>query len=229
MLMGQLRVAKKNIFFFTNNSSRSLKDYIRKLSKFGFEARAEEIIMSTHTLISYLKTKKIKSVYLLGTPAMRKMLAESGIRHSTQNPKAVVVGFDKTITYQKLLEACRFVDRGLPYIVTHPDYFCPTDIGPEPDCGSFAKVIELTTKRLPLAVLGKPHPSMIVEALRRSRAKKSEVILVGDRLQTDIEMGKRSKIDTLLVLTGETQLKDLKKSKTKPSYILRSVQSLVCR
>jgi NagD protein len=111
-------------------------------------------------------------------------------------------------------------------MVTHPDYFCPTDEGPEPDCGAFAKVIELATKKLPVAVLGKPHPSMIEEAVRRSRVNKKDMVLIGDRLMTDIAMGKQAGIDTVLVLTGESTRRDLKNSKFKPKLVVPSVKSL---
>lgn len=188
--------------------------------------RSNQIIMSTHTLIHYLNKRGWKRIYLLGTPSMRSMLSKAGIRHELRAPQAVVVGFDKTITYKKLEEASRFVAKGKPFVVTHPDYFCPTDRGPEPDCGAFAKVIELTTKKTPIAVLGKPHPSMIEEAKRRSKGRGQEMVLFGDRLMTDIAMGKRAGIDTVLVLTGESTRSDIRKSKLRPTAVVRSVNDL---
>lgn len=226
-LIAQLIDQKKQIYFFTNNSSRSENDYFKKLKLMGFQVRPGQIIMSTHTLISFLKSKRWSKVFLLGTPAMKKMLQQSKIRHEVKRPNAVVVGFDKTLTYEKLEIACRMVASGIPYIVTHPDYFCPTDIGPEPDCGAFAKVIELATKNSPLVVLGKPHPSMIREAQRRSGAKARDMVLIGDRLMTDMAMGKAAGIDTLMVLTGESQIKDLRGSKVRPRAVVKSVKLLV--
>lgn len=232
-LVARLRQSGKQVFFFTNNSSRSDSDYVAKLRRLGFHARADEVVMSTHSLLSYVKAKKMKHVFLLGTPSMVQMLkrgglrvwnASSGVRDfrklAPRNlPDAVVVGFDKTLTYDRLLIAARLIDRGVPYVVTHPDYFCPTDEGPEPDCGAIAKLLELTTPKSPLAVLGKPHPSMIRIALERvsgPRARgtrRGDVVLIGDRLTTDIAMARAAGIDAVLVLSGETKRRDLRGGK----------------
>jgi HAD superfamily hydrolase (TIGR01450 family) len=226
-LIEELRLRKKKLYFFTNNSSRSEKDYYQKLKKLGFDPKPNEVIMSTHTLILELKKRRLSRVFLLGTPAMMKMLRAHGISHTLKNPSAVVVGFDKTLTYKKLEMACRLVEKNKPYLVTHPDLFCPTDEGPEPDCGSFAAVIELVTKKKPARVLGKPNPLMVKIAKQRSHARNSEMILIGDRLQTDIRMGSGAGIDTIMVLTGDSKIKDLKGSKVRPKFIVPSVKDIL--
>lgn len=228
-LIQQLRVAGKKVFFFTNNSSRSLEEYVSKLSGFGFSVSPSEVVMSTHTLITELKRRNKLNIYLLGTPAMASMLESAGIRLNAALPEIVVVGFDKTLTYEKLLKASRLIASGTPYIVTHPDFFCPTDEGPEPDCGAIAKMLELTTKKIPVAVMGKPHRAMIDEVRRRCPCSLKEMILVGDRLMTDILMAKNAKIQSILVLTGESTKKDLARSKAKPSAIVRSVRDLLAK
>jgi HAD superfamily hydrolase (TIGR01450 family) len=226
-LLWKLKAQKKKYFYLTNNSSRSEEEYFKKLKAMGFPVEPKEILMSTHLLISELHRRKFTKIFLLGTPSMRKMLQRSGIQHSEISPQAVVVGFDKTLTYEKLEKACRWVTKGLSYVVTHPDLFCPTDQGPEPDCGAFAKVIELVTKRQPLAVYGKPNPLMLQELLRRFGFRKQDSIFVGDRLSTDMAMAKAAKVDGLLVLTGETQRRDLSKSLMKSLNILPSVKELL--
>jgi len=226
-LIQKLRSERKQLFFFTNNSSRSQKDYFEKLTRMGFGPRENEIIMSTHTLIHYLSQKKLTKVYLLGTPAMKEMLEASGIVHHEQEPQAVVVGFDKTLTYTKLKRACEIIESGKPYIVTHPDLYCPTNYGREPDCGAFAQILQLVTEKKPQVVLGKPHKFMIDEVLRRSRGKKAEMILTGDRLSTDILMAKNSGIESLLVLSGDATAKSLKGSKIKPTLLLHCVKDLL--
>jgi len=226
-LVKRLHQLNKKVFYFTNNSSRSEADYVRKLRKMGFPCNVSQVVMSTHSLIRGLKSKKMKRVYCLGTPAMKAMLKKSRIIHTSVKPQAVVVGFDKTLTYFKLLFASRLIDSGLPYFVTHPDYFCPTDQGPEPDCGSIALLLEKACRRKPLAVYGKPHPWMIEEVIRRQKCSRSKMILIGDRLQTDILMAKASKIQSLLVLSGETKLRDLKNSKVRPDFVLSSVSNIL--
>jgi NagD protein len=232
ILPGALDTLKKlealdtGIFYFTNNSSRSEKEYVSKLKRMGFAVRAQQIVMSTHSLISYLLQKKWRRVYVLGTPAMKKMLSTQGIQSTSNHPQAVVVGFDKTLTWAKLDQAAKLLDKGLPFVVTHPDLFCPTEKGPEPDCGSFALALEATTGRKPTIVLGKPHPSMIREVLRRSKLPKSALLVVGDRLSTDIKMAETMGIDSALVFSGETTPQMLKRSLLRPRFTASSVKDL---
>jgi HAD superfamily hydrolase (TIGR01450 family) len=194
----------------------------------GFESSREQILMSTHSLIRYLLKKKHKRIFLLGTKSMRQMLKKEKIVHTKSDPSAVVVGFDKTLTYQKLLDACRLIEKGIPWIVTHPDVYCPTNEGLEPDCGAIAALVGSATRTSPAAVLGKPHPSMIDEALKRLKLRKDELVLIGDRLSTDIAMAQAARIDELLVLSGETTLADLKTIKKKRLFgIVSSVQDLI--
>lgn len=228
-LIQKLRALKKKIIFFTNNSSRSDQEYFTKLKKLGFHPKRDEIIMSTHSLGEYLKSKSLNRVYLLGTPAMKSMLSRMQIKSvsALAKPKVVVVGFDKTLTYQKLLEAARLIDRGIPWVVTHPDYYCPTDEGPEPDCGAMAELLRLTTAVEPIAVLGKPHRLMMVGALKRCGVSAKDCILLGDRLSTDIAMARASGVTSALVLTGETTRASLRRSRVKPHYVLKSVADLL--
>lgn len=226
-LVKNLRCQNKKLFFFTNNSSRSQRDYVKKLNGMKFDVSPAEIIMSTHSLMTALKKKRWKKIYLLGTPAMKEMLEGDGFKITSSKPQAVVVGFDKTLTYEKLQKATDFILAGGPYVVTHPDYYCPIDGGREPDCGAMAKLLELVTEKKPAAVLGKPNPLMIEEVFQRVKFRKSEVVLVGDRLYTDIAMGKNAGIDTLLVLSGDTSPAALKKSKLKPRWVLKSVSELL--
>ncbi len=225
-LIARLKSEGKRFFYFTNNSSRSVDDYVSKMRGMGFPCELDQVAMSTHLLISELKRRKLTKIFLLGTPAMEEMLNRNEILQSDE-PQVVVVGFDKTLTYAKLERACRLVEAGLSYIVTHPDLFCPTEEGPEPDCGAFAKVIELVTKKKPLAVYGKPHPLMLREIQKRGPFLKRDMILVGDRLMTDIEMGKNFGIDTILVLSGETKARDLNPTQKKRLKIANSVADLL--
>ncbi len=225
-LISKLRQEKKQIYFFTNNSSRSENDYVVKLNKLGFGAKASEIVMSTHSLIRFLRLRRMKRIFLLGTPAMKKMLLRKSFSFSAR-PQVVVVGFDKTLTYKKLQEATRLIESGIPYVVTHPDLYCPTDKGREPDCGAIAQMIELVTEVKPIAVLGKPHRLMMKEAQARCRAPRRDMILIGDRLSTDIQMADTQGIESLLVLSGETTRRMLSRSKVQPTHVVGSVQDLL--
>jgi HAD superfamily hydrolase (TIGR01457 family) len=226
-LVQYLRKEGREVFFYTNNSSRSEADYIKKLNKMGFCAKREEIIMSTHTVITYLKAKRWRKIFLLGTPSMKRMLSKSGIKTEQKKPQVVVVGFDQTLTYKKLEDATRLIDSGVPFILAHPDTFCPTEKGRQPDCASIGALLETATDKKPLVALGKPHALMLKEVMKRTRIKRKDMVLVGDRLSTDIQMGKKFGIQTILVLSGETKKADLKKSKLKPNLVMSSVADLL--
>jgi NagD protein len=225
-LVDELRGMGRSLFFFTNNSSKSKGDYFTKLRGMALAQSRDEIILSTEVLIRYLREKDLRRVFLLGTPAMHRMLKVAGISHDIKNPQAVVVGYDRTLTFEKLRQAARWLSHGKKFIVTHPDLFCPTPEGPEPDCGAFAEALSLTTKRKPDIVLGKPHPRMIQEVLRRVKVKKSDIVLVGDRLSTDIAMANAAGIDSVLVLSGDSKRGDLKTSQFRPSLVVDSVKTL---
>lgn len=212
-LINRLKNEKKKVFFFTNNSSFSDRDYFKKLKKMGFPVRADQIIVSTHSLIRGLQKDRVKKLFVLGTPAMKSMLKRSKLQVFARpdSTQAIVVGFDKTLTYEKLEMACFAIARGKPWYAAHPDLFCPTENGPQPDCGAFSKAIELITKASPRAVFGKPHPLMIQEAARRSNSRRSEMVLVGDRLMTDILMANRAGIDSIHVQSGDSTQAELKR------------------
>jgi HAD superfamily hydrolase (TIGR01450 family) len=252
-LIGELRDSGKEIFFFTNNSSRDRERAFLKLKKMGLAEREDEVIMSTDTVITYLKSISVSEIFLLGTQSMGKMLEAEGIKNLAKQenvlaaltsitsydaaPKSVVtelarqvsrvvVAFDREFTFQKYALAMQLVEAGIPYIQAHPDLFCPTDKGPEPDCGWLSEGIHKITKKAPEIILGKPHPLMIAEVEKRTSAARSEMVIFGDRLHVDVEMGRRNGIDTVFVLTGDSQLSELDDTNT-PSFILRSVADLV--
>lgn len=222
-LITKLRAENKKILFLSNNSSRSEGDYLKKLTKMGFQPKPKEILISTRVLIHELKSKKIRRVFLLGTPAMKRLLQSDQIKVTEKKPQMVIVGFDKTLTYAKLWKASQFISKGIPYGVTHPDYFCPHPKGPEPDCGAIAILLERTTKKTPRFVLGKPHPKVIQTASKILSVARRDMVVFGDRLSTDIQMAFDAKITSVFVLSGDNSKKDLKKFKARPTVIAKSL------
>lgn len=227
-LLKRLESQGKQIFYFTNNSSRSVNDYVSKLTKMGFSCRPHQVVMSTHTLISELQRDDVRRIFLLGTPAMRKMLSLGGISTAEYSQaQAVVVGFDKTLTYKKFERAAFLIHQGLPFYVTHPDLFCPTDEGPQPDCGAMAAALSLVTGKKAKKILGKPHPLMIREVMKRVKCRKSEMIIIGDRVATDLMLAKQAGIDGILVLSGDSKREELKKPDFKSFSAVQSVANLL--
>lgn len=160
---------------------------------------------------------------------MKRMLRDSGIKHVRTRPRAVVIGFDKTLNYKNLEYACQLIARGLPYIVTHPDRYCPSIKGPQPDCGALSAAVETATSKKAVKVLGKPDLGVLRLARRRIRVPKKGMVLIGDRLSTDIALAQNYGIESLLMLSGDSRRKDLKKGPWKPTHQLSSLEQLSTR
>ena len=156
--VNRLREMGKRICFFTNNSSRMHTDYIARLNNLGLRVYSDEIYTSGQVTCEYLLDNyRGKKVYLLGNDRLRSEFEMYGIELVEDDPDLAVIGFDTSLTYDKLYKFCRFVNDGLPFIATHPDNFCPAEGCPMPDVGAMLSAIKLTVGREPDLVMGKPH------------------------------------------------------------------------
>ena len=206
--LSRLRETGRQIVFLTNNSSRSSAAYLRKLRKMGIKAQQEEVYTSGDATIRILLEEKPgASVFLLGTPSLKRSFIRAGLRLWSEDvaklPDYLVIGFDTTVSYRKLATACRLAAAGVSYIATHPDFNCPVPGGFIPDAGAIAAFIEASTGKKP-RVIGKPQ-SGIIDTLVSSRGwSKAEMVMVGDRLYTDIALGMNAGIASILVFSGET-------------------------
>jgi len=141
-------------------------------------------------------------------------------------PDYVVLGFDTTLTYQKLWKACDYIRLGVKFIATHPDFNCPLGEGKYmPDAGAMIKFIQASTGATPL-VIGKPNPYMVDSVCKKYRVSKNKMAMVGDRLYTDIEMGNKTGVTSVLVLSGETSLQKYRSSDTRASFVFPSVKEV---
>jgi NagD protein len=196
--------------FLTNNTSRSKADYVAKLQELGMEARATEIYTPAESTIAYLRSRlpQAKAIALVGTPSLAQEFTDAGFAMNWDSPDAVVVGFDTTLTYERLCRAAYWVSAGLPFLATHPDLVCPTD---EPtvlvDCGSLCACLTAATGRRPM-VFGKPNPSILLELSDRLHVAREQMLMVGDRIYTDMKMAREAGVPAVLVLTGETTAED---------------------
>ena len=196
--------------FLTNNSSRSTREYLVELARLGIPATETELFTSTRATINFLRRDypQVRRLFVLGTSSLAAEMAENGFVVTqdkvTDEPDAVVVGFDTTLVFSRLCRAAYWIKQGKPFIATHPDLVCPTD---EPtvlvDCGSVCAALEKAAGRAPDAVLGKPDPGMISGILERHGLAPAELAMAGDRLYTDMEMARRAGALSVLVLTGE--------------------------
>ena len=216
----------KKYLWLTNNSSKSAGEWTAKLRGMGFDASDDDVFTSGNATVSYLlKQRPQPRLYVLGTEYFEDELKRAGCVLTDDGPDYVVLGFDMTLTYEKLRTACLLIRAGVPFIASHPDKVCPTEEGYIPDCGAMIALITEATGVKP-KVLGKPFKEMIDGALDRLALSPGEVAMVGDRLYTDIQMGKNADIPTVLVLTGETSREDLLDSSVQPDYVFDSLGHL---
>lgn len=224
----QLRELGIGSTFVTNNTSLSKTDYITKLRSLGIEADAETIFTPADSTMIHLRERlpDVRSIAVLGTPSLCLQFEAAGWSVDWENPDAVVVGFDTTLTFERLCRAAYWVQAGKPFLATHPDLICPTD---EPtvliDCGAICAALSAATGRRPI-VLGKPDPAMLNDLRERLGLKADELAMVGDRLYTDIVMAQRAGVLAVLVLSGEATRADVARLDKPPDLIVNDIGEL---
>ena len=237
-----LKANQKEFVFLTNNSSKSRETYHKNLSYMGFEVERRNIYTSNTATIEYLEDHfPGKRVLLMGTSDAAEEYKKRGVdialpfdRCMDATYDVAVLGYDTGLSYEKLKNFCLWVRRGLFYISTHPDINCPSLEGPLPDNGAMIELIRASTGRSPDLILGKPQAATLQILLRQFGREKSETLIIGDRLYTDIRMGAQNGVDTLLVLSGETKEQPSQKGETSeraesafPTYVSRSLSDIL--
>jgi HAD superfamily hydrolase (TIGR01450 family) len=212
--------------FLTNNSSKSVDDYVRHLRKLGIEASADQVYTSTQASIEYLREEmpSVRRLFVLGTSSMRVEIESAGFVMTADDPDdepdAVLVGFDTELNYARLCRTAYWIAQGKPFLASHPDRVCPTD---EPtvlvDCGAVCAALHAATGRKPDAVVGKPDPRMLRGLLLRHGLEPEAMAMVGDRLYTDMEMARRTGVLGVLVLTGEATKEDAAREPSPPDLV----------
>jgi HAD superfamily hydrolase (TIGR01450 family) len=198
--------------FLTNNCSHSRADYVRRLQQIGIAASPDSIQTSAQATAHYIATHlpHARRLFVLGTAGLHEDFHAAGFEIVSDQPDAVVVGFDTALTYDSLCRTAYWISTGLPYVATHPDRVCPTDQPTVlPDCAAICALLETSTGRKPEAIPGKPNPEMLLTVCAKYNLKPNEVALVGDRLYTDIRMARDAGAVAVLTLTGETKRSDL--------------------
>ncbi len=212
--------------YFTNNSSKNAASYLQKLERMGIPVSAEKMLISNGVIIDWLNRHHPgQTVYLVGTPDLEEAFRQGGIPLVQQDPDLVVLGFDTTLTYEKLSKACRFVREGKPIYGVNPDFNCPVEDGFIPDCGSMAALIHASTGVMP-EFFGKPSRHTLHYLLEHTGCKEEELAVIGDRLYTDIKVADGTDVTSILVLSGETQLSDLRESPVQPDMVCESLEEV---
>jgi NagD protein len=215
--------------FLTNNSSKSVADYVKHLARMGVPATAEDIFTSTDSTIVYLREAHpdVTRLFVLGTDSLVRHFEANGYVAVPDDvrPELVIVGFHTSLPYERLCKCCWWIKQGVPYVATHPDYVCPTDLPTVlVDCGAVLVCIEVSTGVKPEKILGKPDERMLTGIMQKHGLQPEELAMAGDRLYTDVAMAERSGAVGLLVLTGEATREDAEKSHIQPDLVLPSLK-----
>lgn len=230
-LLKAIRNRGGRYLFMTNNSSKSVLDYVKKLERLGISATKEDFITSSQATALYLKEHYAKDrLYVCGTNSLKEELRSNSLIITEDIDKAdcIVMGFDTELTFKKLHDVSYALSTrpDIPYIATNPDYVCPTEFGSVPDCGSVCDMLYNVAKRRPF-VIGKPTATMPQLAMQKYGVKGSETLVIGDRIYTDIKSGINAGCLTLLVMSGETDEEILAKSEDKPDFVFESGADLL--
>lgn len=230
-LLERIRKTGGKYMFMTNNSSKSVCDYIKKLERMGISSTEDDFITSSQATGYYLsKHHAGKTLYVCGTNSLKEEFKKHGFEITEELDKVdvVVMGFDTELTFKKLEDVSKLLllRKDIPYIATNPDYVCPTEFGSVPDCGSVCDMLYNVSGRRPL-VIGKPTALMPELAMDKWGYTKDETAVIGDRIYTDIKSGVSAGATTILVMSGETTYEILEKSDIKPDYVMESAKEIL--
>ena len=231
-LLTAIRKCGGRYLYLTNNSSKSVPDYVKKMQRLGVPAEESDFLTSAQATAWYLHRHHDGArLYVCGTASLQRELAAEGfpiVNGEPDSAECVVMGYDTELTYQKLLDVSRLLTEQpeMPYIATNPDLVCPTEFGFVPDCGSVCGMIRTATGRTPV-VIGKPEPLMPRMAMERMGVTAAETAVVGDRIYTDVKSGLNAGCAGVLVMSGETTPQILADSPDKPDLVLQSAGEIL--
>lgn len=227
--LNEVKNSGRKVMYITNNSSRSVTDYVQKLKNLGIDSQESDFFTSSMAMSMFLLEKHPgKRVYCMGTKSLKKELRSAGIEvtdDAKDHVEVVVLGYDTELTYQKLMDVCWLLKKELPYLATNPDYVCPVEFGYAPDCGAMSEMLRYATEKMPLFI-GKPDPTIILKAMEKSGYSSRKTVVIGDRLYTDIKSGINAGVTTICVLSGETSLADINNSEFMPDYVVPSISTI---
>ena len=210
--------------FLSNNTSKSPQTYVERLNAMGIPADLSRLLSPVTPLADFLRARNIGRVYPVGNADFQGYLRECmpELEYGEEGAQAVVLAYDTELTYRKLARSALLLQKPeVLFLATHPDLVCPSPEGPLPDVGSFISLYETATGRRPQHIFGKPEPAVLAPLL--SRYRKEEMVMVGDRLMTDILLARNAGIDSILVLSGEATREDLATADHQPTWVLEDL------
>ncbi|MDH5403341.1 MAG: HAD-IIA family hydrolase [Candidatus Heimdallarchaeota archaeon] len=200
IFISEVRKLGKTVIIFTNNSTK----HPIELNKFYKEKNIEidELLTSSILTKNYCESESIHSAYIIGEKGLVDIVTEAGIQIKSTSPDAVIVGMDRFLTYEKLTIATRAIRNGSRFIATNPDNTFPTPRGLEPGAGTMIAALKASTDKEPEVILGKPSVFGYNMILNKYKLSPSEVLMIGDRYETDIIGAIQLNIPSLIINTG---------------------------
>jgi len=221
--VSQLEALGRKYLFLTNSSDSTPIGLQKRLSVMGIQVGVERFYTSALATAAFLDAQEPQGkAFVIGEKGLKEALSEVGYVITEKDPDYVVLGETRNYDFYQIATAIRLIDEGVRFIATNPDVTGPFNGGIIPACGAFAALIEKATDRKPYFI-GKPNPLIIRKALRTLDVHSTETAIIGDRMDTDIVSGTESGMETLLVLTGVTDRKDLIKYPYRPDFIFDSI------
>ena len=214
--------------FATNNSTNTVDKYVELLQQNGIEVGAEQIFTSATATAKHLRKLHPNggNVYVVGMDGLEETLQKHGFEISSDHSLAVVVGMDQKLTYEKLRTATLLIRSGVPFFGTNPDKTFPSPDGLVPGAGSMLAAIQAATDEQP-EIIGKPKATMFIQAIEFLGEKPENVLVVGDRLETDIAGGQAANCQCGLVLTGVSNKLMGDAWRPKIDFIAKDLNSLI--
>jgi glycerol-1-phosphatase len=224
----RLRELGKGLAFMTNNSARTPKEVVEQLGRVGVEASPNEVETSALTTGALVRARGMRSAFVVGERGLREAVAAAGCALLDGEPAVadvVVVGWDRSVDYAKLRTASLLIERGASLIASNADASWPAPDGLNwPGAGAIVAAIETTTG-VRAEVVGKPNAPIFHAAL--ARAGGGRPLVIGDRLETDIEGADRLGWDSMLVLTGIASRADIARSRAEPTYVVDDLSAVL--
>ena len=239
--IAHLRQLGKRVLFVSNKPLYLREEYASKLTRLGIPTQVEEVITSAFVLARYLAlTAPTLRFYVIGEENLRQEMRGQGLRVvnelNDQDPMevidpvgidAVVVAFDRTLDYRKLNTAYQALVTGAHFFATNGDNTCPMPGGAIPDAGATIAALEHITGRKVEVMAGKPSPIITQVALETLGSPPERCMMVGDRLETDILMGRQAGMHTAVVLTGVTRRADVDAAESKPDFVIDNLSGIL--
>ncbi|MBQ7721811.1 MAG: HAD-IIA family hydrolase [Kiritimatiellae bacterium] len=223
-----LKSRGKRFLFLTNNSSKNRLAYVEKLGRMGIKVTPDDVFTSGEATTIYMREAFPNAkVCVMGMPTLEQEFEEAGFELDMRHPDCLVLGFDQAFDYAKMTLLCDHVRAGVPYIATHPDFNCPVENGFIPDIGAVIAYVKASTGREPDKVIGKPHAGIARAVMRKYGVAADALAMVGDRLYTDIALGAKAGITSVLVFSGETTREDYAASKIRADYCFDDLSGIV--